>query len=174
MPYRITHSDEESNYRYMLQVRTDAPSETILNVIQCNPSMASTSRSDSTVGKVSLWAEEQGFGTIHFLNLFARRSPHVASISDLAYAELVGTKNNEVLRHHCQPNSLLVCGWGATLPVSKQQYHQRLLELQALLAGIELNRVGAMVAGRYPRHGRMWNAGNRDLLPLGWDVLLER
>jgi hypothetical protein len=172
MPYRITHSDEEPNYRYMLQVHTDAQLENELNVIQCNPSMASSNRSDPTVGKVSLWAEGQGYGTVRFLNLFARRSPTVAAISSLSFTELVGNRNNDVLRNNCTPNSMLICAWGSTLPVPKQLYHQRILELQAILKGVQLNRVGAMVAGRYPRHGRMWNAGYRDLLPLSWEVLL--
>ncbi|WP_436269686.1 DUF1643 domain-containing protein [Pseudoduganella sp. LjRoot289] len=172
MAYRLAHCEEEPNYRYSLVVETDAKSTASLVVVQCNPSHASSSRSDPTVGKVSIWAEEMGFATISFLNLFARRSPTVSEISHLPYSDLIGPKNDTVLRRYSSMDATLVFAWGATLPVLGHLYERRLLEIQGIFAGQSVHRVGAMSSVRYPRHGRMWNNGNRALQPLSWSELL--
>ena len=163
MAYTITGCEEEPDYRYVLHVNTSAQGEKSLVVIQCNPSRASGTRSDPTVGKVSNWAEENGFCSVTFLNLFARRSPSIEEIRHLPYEELIGPKNNEALLRYGSASSTLVLAWGGTLPVPEPLYLQRLHEVRDLLAGCPVYRVGALVYGRYPRHGRMWNAGNRTL-----------
>lgn len=173
MAYTITKCEEEPNYRYVLEVKTDAPAGKSLVVIQCNPSRASSTRSDPTVGKVSNWAEENVFCSVTFLNLFARRSPSVDEISHLAYAELVGSKNNEALSRYAIAKSTFVLAWGGRLPVPEQLYSRRLSEVHDLLAEHPIHRVGALVYGRYPRHGRMWNTGNRTLELLEWDELMS-
>ncbi|MGP1681246.1 MAG: DUF1643 domain-containing protein [Giesbergeria sp.] len=172
MTYTLTECQEESDYRYSLRAQTAALGGASLVVIQCNPSRASGTRSDPTVGKVSNWAEENGFSSVTFLNLFARRSPRVHEISHLSYSELVGPRNNEVLASHAGGDSTVVLAWGSTLPVPDDLYHQRLAEIRDLLAGHPVHRVGALSGGRYPRHGRMWNTGNRTLEPLMWSALL--
>lgn len=171
--YKITACEEEPGYRYALHVRTDADSESGMVVVQCNPSRASGMRSDPTVGKVSKWAEENGFGSVIFLNLFARRSSSVAEIRNLAYSELVGAENDSAIARYGKAGSKLVLAWGRSLPVPESRYVQRLLEVRDLLAGRPLYRVGALVGGRYPRHGRMWNADNRTLAPLAWSEILS-
>ena len=172
MAYTLTECLEEPDYRYSLVARTDARGSESLAVVQCNPSRASGSRSDPTVGKVSKWAEENGFGSVTFLNLFARRSPQVHEISHLSYTELVGPKNDEALARQAANSSTLVLAWGGTLPVPDELYLKRLAELRELLAGRQVHRVGSLSGGRFPRHGRMWNAGNRKLEPLEWIELL--
>lgn len=172
MTYSLTDCLEEPDYRYSLVARTDAAGDASLAVVQCNPSRASGTRSDPTVGKVATWAEEKGFRTVTFLNLFARRSPSVHEICHLSYGALVGPKNNAVLARHAANDSTLVFAWGATLPVPDQLYRKRLLELRDLLDGRSAHRVGELSGGRYPRHGRMWNSGNRHLEPLAWIELL--
>lgn len=119
MAYALTECQEELDYRYSLLARTDAAGSASLVVVQCNPSRASGTRSDPTVGKVSNWAEENGFSSVTFLNLFARRSPSVHEISHLSYVELVGPRNDEVLARHAAGNSTLVLAWGSSLPSQK-------------------------------------------------------
>jgi hypothetical protein len=131
MAYRLMHCDEEPNYRYSLAVETDAKGVEGLVVVQCNPSRASATRFDPTVGKVSLWAEEKGFASISFLNLFARRSPDVSEISHLSYSDLVGPKNDAVLAHHSSMDATFVFAWGARLPVPRHLYERRLREIQS-------------------------------------------
>lgn len=172
MAYTLTDCQEDRDYRYSLLAKTDAEGEASLVVVQCNPSLASGTRSDPTVGKVSSWAEENGFGSVRFLNLFARRSPKVHEISHLLYADLVGPRNNEVLAFHATDNATWVLAWGGSLPVSQNLYHQRLLEVRGLLGDQPVHRVGALAYGRYPRHGKTWNAGYRSLEPLEWSELL--
>ncbi|MFA7487720.1 MAG: DUF1643 domain-containing protein [Lysobacteraceae bacterium] len=106
MTYRLGKCVEDSLYRYSLAVETDAAGAKSLVIVQCNPSLASSTRSDPTVGKVSTWAEETGFASVVFLNLFARRSPNVAEISQLPYADLVGPRNDEVLTRYSSTQQL--------------------------------------------------------------------
>jgi hypothetical protein len=40
-------------------------------------------------------------------------------------------------------------------------YRQRLSALKALLGDQQVYAVGAAIAGMFPRHGRIWNSGNR-------------
>ena len=172
MTYALTDCHEEQDYRYSLLATTGAAGSASLVVVQCNPSRASGKRSDPTVGKVATWAEENGFRSVTFLNLFARRSPTVHEISHLSYAELVGPRNNEVLAHHATGSSTLVLAWGGSLPVPEELYRQRLVEVWQLLGERAAHRVGSLAHGRYPRHGRMWNADNRTLELLEWNELL--
>lgn len=173
MTYTLTECLEEPDYRYSLVARIGASDTTPLVVVQCNPSRASGTRSDPTVGKVASWAEEHGFSSVTFLNLFARRSPTVHEISHLSYVELVGPRNDEALARHAIGGSTLVLAWGGSLPVPDELYRQRLVELKTLLSGRPVHRVGSLAYGCYPRHGRMWNAGNRALEPLEWSELLS-
>lgn len=172
MAYTLTDCRDEPDYRYALTARTDAAGNASLIVVQCNPSRASGTRSDPTVGKVSTWAEENGFSRVTFLNLFARRSPTVSEISHLPYLELVGPKNDEVLASFTTNDSTLILAWGGSLPVPDELYRQRLAEVHGLLGGCPAYHVGSMVRGRYPRHGRMWNSGDRKLEPVQWSELL--
>ncbi|QJD29330.1 DUF1643 domain-containing protein [Methylococcus geothermalis] len=172
MAYTLTECEEERDYRYSLRARTDAAGSAFLVVVQCNPSRASGTRSDPTVGKVSNWAEENGFSSVTFLNLFARRSPSIHEISHLPYVDLVGPRNDEVLALHAAGASTLVLAWGSSLPVPEELYLKRLVEVRGLLMGRPAHRVGSLACGRYPRHGRMWNADNRTLEPLEWNELL--
>lgn len=172
MAYRLAKCEEEPSYRYSLTIETDAVGGRGLLVVLCNPSLASSTRSDPTVGKVSTWAEEAGFASVVFLNLFARRSPSIDEISYLPYTDLVGAKNDAVLARYGSMHATLVFAWGATLPVSNELYQRRLLEIKILFSSRSIFRVGALSLGQYPRHGRMWNKGNRLLQPLNWDELL--
>jgi hypothetical protein len=113
-----------------------------------------------------------GFASVTFLNLFAKRSPAASEISHLSYGDLVGAKNDAALVRYRTSEATLVFAWGATLPVSLLLYERRLLEIQCIFSGRSVHHVGALAAGRYPRHGRMWNAGNRSLQPLSWSELL--
>jgi hypothetical protein len=112
MAYKITDCFCEHPYRYSLTVRTDCNSERSLIVIQCNPSVARKNVSDPTVGKVSIWAEENGFGEVVFLNLFAYVSPQTADLVGKNYEYLVGTKNDEILARYIKNGGLVVLAWG--------------------------------------------------------------
>lgn len=82
-----------------------------------------------------------------------------------------GTRN-EVLASHATANSTIVLAWGGSLPVPQDLYHQRLLEVRGLLGDQPVHRVGALAYGRYPRHGKTWNADYRSLESLEWSELL--
>ena len=54
--------------------------------------------------------------------------------------------------------------WGGNVPIEKDLYIKRLNEIKNILdnAGATPYKVGALSYGTHPRHGRMWNKGNRD------------
>lgn len=171
MGYKFTECLEGEHYRYVLRAETDCQDGGRLVIVQCNPSVASANRSDPTAGKVLSWAEENGFSNITFLNLFARRSPQVSAIDGMAYEVLVGPRNDTIIKKYAVQDATLVLGWGGDLPVTEDQYVRRITELKMLLNGHTPHVVGALSYGRYPRHGRMWNSGNRDLREIRWSVI---
>ena len=174
MTYTLGDCDLQGPYRYSLCVDTQSAASGLLLVMQCNPSNANSRRADPTVGKVAHWAAASGFGTVVFLNLFARISPYPEALRHLRYAQLVGPRNDEVIATQLQrPDPTLVLAWGAGLPVGRQRYTRRLTEIRQLIVGrgIPIHRVGQLTAGGFPRHGRMWNGDNRQLLPLDWTAL---
>jgi hypothetical protein len=172
--YTLGSCDVQGRYRYSLQVISAERSPRRLIVIQCNPSVATSQRADPTVGKVARWAVEHGFGETVFLNLFARISPYPDELLGLRYAQLVGPRNDATIAAQLgRPGSTLVLAWGGRLPVDSRRYARRVAEVRGLVtaAGVEAFHVGALTANRYPRHGRMWNRGNRDLRRLAWSSL---
>lgn len=171
--YETLCCDDEGEYRYSLRIGTEASRSRQLTIIQCNPSDANASRSDPTVGKVSRWAAEHEFGIITFLNLFAYRSSKVRIISGMPYDRLVGARNDYVIRENCEHAVTVICAWGGTLPVANDLYLRRLHELQNVLGNTRLFKVGALVRGKYPRHGRMWNKNQRTKSSLLWADLLS-
>jgi hypothetical protein len=177
MAYELGVCDLDPPYRYSLIVRTDAPGRRALLVIQCNPSRASSSGSDPTVGKVAHWAEEHGFARVVYLNLFALISSDPRALQRKRYRTIVGPRNDEVLRGHLRMRqSTVVLAWGAGIPVSGQMYRRRLQDLRTLIdeAGRPVHHVGALSHGSHPRHGRMWNGDNRDLKVLAWSSIMPR
>ncbi len=128
---------------------------------------------DVTVGKVSIWAEENNFSVVVFLNLFAYVSSRTAGLVGKTYQQLVGQKNDDVLTNHIKNSITVVLGWGGDLPVPDSIYNRRLVEIKRILdqAGVIPNHVGALSSGKYPRHGRSWNKANRKLSPLEWEAI---
>ena len=172
--YQFSDCDLQGRYRYSLTATTSAPGAARLVVVQCNPSLADGQRSDPTAGKVARWAQEQGFAEVEFLNLFARIGEHPEALRHLRYAQLVGTRNDQVIAGAlAKAGTTLVLAWGARLPVGERAYRRRKDELRDLVTAVgrQPHHVGALTAGRYPRHGRMWNGGNRGLAPLDWDAI---
>ena len=177
MAYRLGACDLEPPYRYSLEVHTDAPGRRRLLVIQCNPSRASSSGSDPTVGKVAHWAEERGYARVIYLNLFALISSDPRALQRKRYRTIVGPRNDEVLRAHLtMRGSTVVLAWGAGIPVSGQIYRRRLEDLRILIeeVGRPVHHVGALSRGTHPRHGRMWNRNNRELKALIWPSIMPR
>jgi len=172
--YQLGECDREYPYRYSLVATTDSKSDKTLIVVQCNPSLATNSGSDPTVGKVAIWAESKGFGKVVFLNLFALISSRTGALTGKSYEEVVGPRNNEVMRAQLRrPNCTVVMAWGGDIPVEPELYAQRLTEIRGYLEEIDLvaHHVGALSYGTHPRHGRMWNKGNRDIRVLAWEKI---
>lgn len=172
--YEIVACERDDTYRYSLSVRTDhdSPPQKRLVVIQCNPSIANKTQSDPTVGKVSVWAEDNGFREVVFLNLFAFISPYTCDLAGKDYELIVGPRNDDVLREHIGSNATVVLAWGGDVP---DHYFKRLHEIKAVLdgAGVLPHKVGALSrGGTYPRHGRVWNRGNRELSVLDWNAII--
>ena len=174
MGYKILNCERDDTYRYSLNVKTDCTSNKKLVVIQCNPSVANEGQSDPTAGKVSLWAEENLFSEITFLNLFAYISPHTSDLKEKDYSFLVGSKNDATLKKYISSETTIVLAWGGDVPIEQHLYIKRLNEVKNILddAKVIPYKVGALSYGTHPRHGRMWNKGNRELSQLNWNEIL--
>jgi len=174
MTYRLEACDIDETYRYSLSVITESDSDQTLVVIQSNPSTASGSVADPTVGKVARWAEENQFATVIFLNLFAFISTDSSLLKNKPYEEIVGPRNDEVIRDKLSvDNCTVVLAWGKPT-VDKDLYCRRLEEVKELIqcSGKEPFHVGRLTKGNYPRHGRSWNGDNRELRELEWSDIL--
>jgi hypothetical protein len=154
--------EEAPGYRYRLEVSTRLNNSKRLVVIQLNPSTANGKKSDPTIGKVSLWAKENGFGKVAFLNLFAYRSPDPDALAGLEYDILVGPKNDHFTRITLAPKEVtVVCAWGRVGRAIESHCSQRLGFLLRLMGRRAVYSVGELVRGQFPRHGRGWNGNNR-------------
>ena len=169
--YTIAHCDEEPHYRYLLGVQTSNKTSNVAAVVQLNPSTANAFKSDPTIGKVSCWAAMSGFGRVIFLNLFAIRGADPASLIGKPYVNLVGTRNNSVCTAAFQQASTIIFAWGGIHRALLPHYRRRLTDLRAIIGSSTISGVGAATAAGFPRHGRMWNSGNRTLRTLLWSTL---
>ena len=174
MGYQLGDCDLEYPYRYSLVAHIDNQSNKPLIVIQCNPSVASNTGSDPTAGKVAIWAEEHGYGEVVFLNLFAIISSQTSVLIGKPYEDIVGPRNDSTLKEQLnRPNCTVVLAWGGDVPIQDAYYIRRLAEIRNLVesSGHTAHHVGALSYGTHPRHGRMWNKGNRDLRILEWEKI---
>lgn len=172
--YQLGKCDREYPYRYSLIAHIENKSNKVLVVIQCNPSVASNTRSDPTVGKVAVWAEESGFGEVVFLNLFALVSSQTSALMGKSYTEIVGPRNDSTLEAQLKrSNCTVVLAWGGVIPIHDTYYFRRLTEIKKIVenSGHPVHHVGALSYGTHPRHGRMWNGKNRDLRLLEWEEI---
>lgn len=161
--YQIVACDESPSYRYRLDVETLSAGTDTLVVIQMNPSSADATRSDPTIGKVSNWAAEHGFGKIVFLNLWAYRATKPADLLMLTEEDMIGARNDQVIRSAMSGDATIVCAWGKILDDILPRYRRRIVFLKTVLGEKAVHAVGQPVAGEFPRHGRMWNGENRSL-----------
>jgi hypothetical protein len=157
----------DSVYRYRLDAEIDSVTQSRLVVIQINPSKAGSGKfrqlkSDATVGKVCNWAYRKSFSQVSFLNLFAFIATPQDDLRGQPYDLLVGPRNDEFIATTVVKASTVIVAWGEPLGVSPSDYCRRLSEVKSLVTGIQLFTVGPLIKGRYPRHGRVWNAPHSD------------
>lgn len=143
-------------YRYWLEI-TLADSGPRLAAILKNPSTATATRSDPTVGKVSAWARRSGFGALIVVNLFAYRAMHPAALNALPYARAVGSENDHYLREAARQADVLVVAWGNPNGIRPERYATRIREVAALLGSVPWQQVGRPTAAGHPRHGLWWD-----------------
>ena len=142
-------------YRYLLEVALSERGGPRLLVIGKNPSTASASRSDPTLGKIEAWARRAGFGGLALVNLFALRSPYPRALNSVSYEEAVGRENDAHIRRAARRADVILAAWGNPNGVDEARYARRIGEVMALLRGKEVNTVGLTKKG-HPRHGLGW------------------
>ena len=124
----------------------------VLLVIGKNPSTASATRSDPTLGKLEAWARRAGFGTLRLANLFGLRSPYPKALNAVPYEDAVGPGNDAHLLAAARGADAILAAWGNPNGVEPERYARRISEVMALLEGREVGRVGVTRRG-FPRHG---------------------
>lgn len=113
-PYKAKFAllSECGDYRYKLGRVWDEDKATMLWVM-LNPSTANADEDDATIGRCVDFADAWGFGSILVGNVYAFRSTDPAG---LCVCNPVGPENYEHLADMARGVSLVVCGWGATVP----------------------------------------------------------
>lgn len=161
-------------YRYRLDVRTRIANRKRLVVIQINPSKAGRRqsrgriRSDSTIGKVAKWAKDNSYGQVTFLNLFALIATDQAVLSTMRFNKLVGSKNDKFIGDSIRRATTVVVAWGRPHKMlDARKFDRRVQSLRKIIGRRRVHAVGAPVQG-HPRHGRLWNKGNRELRVFRW------
>jgi hypothetical protein len=97
-------------YRYSLSRKWD-DSRRSLVVIGLNPSTADEETDDPTIRRCVGFAQREGYGGLHMLNMFALRSTDPDQL--LTHADPVGPENHLYLQRAAQANSLVLAAWGA-------------------------------------------------------------
>ena len=174
--YEIVGCCEEVGYRYRLDVSTRVTGRKSLLVVQLNPSKANSQRSDPTVGKVVRWTQTQkdNFARVVFVNLFAKRATDPAKLSGCDYRELIGSGNDSVTRYAVNEADRIIVAWGRIPRSLRCNYLRRRNEIREFIGARPVYTVGALVGDEFPRHGRAWNRGNRDLRRYVWETPNER
>lgn len=176
-PYKIECADDWINetHRYRLDVSTTVDNAKRLVVVQINPSKAGkrradgTIRSDSTIGKVAAWAIANGYGKVTFLNLFAYVATDQKLLNKVSFRTLVGNRNDDFIISSLDKTARIVVAWGRPdRSIDKAVLDRRIAALRSLLGRRRVYAVGKPVAKQFPRHGRLWNSGNRFLRIFKW------
>ena len=169
--YTIVRCDEQPSYRYVLEVQTANQTTRVVAVVQLNPSDADSTKSDPTIGKVSIWAAQNQFGRVLFVNLFAVRSQYPTSLVGRPYLWLVGCRNDAACAAALQQADTIIFAWGDFDPSLHPHYRKRVIDLRKIIGSRAIHAVGAPTAAGRPRHGLMWNSPNRTLRKLSWSSL---
>jgi hypothetical protein len=148
--------DTDGTYRYLLAVRLIAQPGPRLAAILKNPSTASATRSDPTIGKVEAWARRNGFSSVAVVNLFARRATYPAALNRFSYEEVIGPDNDAHIQAAAAGADVVVAGWGESNGLDPVAYDRRIAEVLRLLDD-RPHLVGPLTRRGYPRHGLLWN-----------------
>ncbi|MBI3127661.1 MAG: DUF1643 domain-containing protein [Candidatus Tectomicrobia bacterium] len=156
---------EAGEYRCLLEVALSeealagAPGGgPVLLVIGKNPSTASATRSDPTLGKLEAWARRAGFARLRLANLFGLRSPYPKALNAVPYEDAVGEDNDRFILQAAQGADIILAAWGNPNGVEPGRYARRISEAMGLLEGKSVGVVGMTRMG-FPRHGLGWNGG---------------
>ncbi|PYQ55295.1 MAG: hypothetical protein DMF78_02555 [Acidobacteria bacterium] len=170
--YSITACCESPGYRDRLDVSTDLPRGRHVLVVQLNPSTGNLARSDPTIGKVSIWACQNGFAKVTFVNLFAKRTPYPR---DLARSYSAADQEREPhqdakLLEAIADADVVVVAWGRVPARFRKSAHfrRRHRRLRELIGNRPVHAVGEPCRDGSPRHGRTWNGANRCLRTYDW------
>ena len=176
--YSIQCSDDwkDDIYRYRLDALTEVKSRRRLVVVQINPSQGGQKargnilRSDPTVGKVAIWAEENGYCRVNFLNLFAFVSTPQQGLCGRSFDTLVGPRNDEFIESVVYGATTIILAWGKPVgELSNDFFEKRVAEVRGIIGRRCAFTIGPLVDGCYPRHGRTWNDPHRkDLQRFTW------
>ncbi len=171
-PYRQVFCHQTRIYRYRLDVTTECRGQRSLALVQLNPSVANSDRSDPTLGKVARWANENGFARLVLMNLFAFRTAHQSDLIGQPYRRVVGPQNNKAIEDSIANSQTIILGWGEPTRAILPLLNRRITDIRQLCGRRRIHVVGALVKGRYPRHGLLWNEPDRDVRPCEWAKLI--
>ena len=108
---------EDGLFRYALW-RVWSPNKPMLLSISLNPSKAGAIKSDPTVTRDIVRANNAGYGGLFKGNLYAYVSTDPQAL--LGDGDFVGTETDYYLREMIRMSTRHLCGWGSFKPVAKR------------------------------------------------------
>jgi hypothetical protein len=147
---------EYGTHRYLLEIGLGGDGGRLV-VVMKNPSQASATRSDPTIGKMTAWASRRNYSSVACVNLFGYRSPYPDRLNAHPYEYVVGAENDFYIGEAVADAATVVVAWGNPNGILPAYYDRRIAEVTRLLSAIPLSMVGALTQHGYPRHARMWN-----------------
>lgn len=111
------YQDAEGDYRYALGRRWSRGGRSRLYVM-LNPSVASDTKRDNTLGRCVSFAQRDGFDALEIVNLYAYRTPHPSVLRRARRdgADIVGPRNDGAIAAavaRIDPGGSIVLAWGA-------------------------------------------------------------
>jgi hypothetical protein len=115
----------DEKYRYVLWRQLREGTKTLL-WIALNPSKASATTEDPTLGRFVSFGREWGFDAIRVANLFALRGTDPRCLEP-NYADAIGPENDAHLRREAEKADKIVVAWGARETMGRDNAVLRLL-----------------------------------------------
>lgn len=134
-------------YRYQLtRARTPGP---VVCWVMLNPSTADANVDDPTLKRCMGFSWAWGFSQLHVVNLFAYRATKPAELSKVS--DPIGPEADRFISESLAVASLVVCGWGGSLPRGVGSVRALAVEAMIREAGFDAQALAVTKSGA-PSH----------------------
>ncbi len=155
--------EKDGIYRYSLNIKwSPCPPGKKFVVIMCNPSTADGTKDDATTHILRKWAQQRGYGEVNIINLFSYISTNQNRLFSLSTKKATGEKSNQKIKTILENADTIIAAWGNPPRGLEQRFEARAVEIESMIAGTPIFRVGRLTLRGNPRHPRRWYIDKSD------------